>query len=151
MINLKAKPFNLNEKQIQWVEDTFKSLTEDEKIGQLFINLTLKRDKESLDKLVNEYHIGGVRWQGGTKEEIYEQNKYIQEHSKVPVLIAANTEAGGDGALAEGTFIATGAACAASQTEQTVRDMYQKFINNEVIEGFSNLDDNLNYYGFCEN
>ena len=28
--------------------------------------------------------------------------------------------------------------------EQTVRDMYEKFINNEVIEGFSNLDDNLN-------
>ncbi|MBE5910411.1 glycoside hydrolase family 3 protein [Pseudobutyrivibrio sp.] len=123
MIDLKAKPFNLNEKQIEWVEKTFNSLTEDEKIGQLFINLTLQRDKESLDKLINEYHIGGVRWQGGTLEEVYEQNKYFQEHSKVPVLIAANTEAGGNGAVSEGTFIASGAACGASQTEETVRDM----------------------------
>lgn len=123
MINLKAKPFNLNEKQIQWVEETLASLTEDEKIGQLFINLTLQRDKETLDKLVNQYHIGGVRWQGGTLEEVYEQNKYFQEHSKVPVLIAANTEAGGDGAVKEGTFVASGAACGAAATDSVVRDM----------------------------
>ena len=123
MVDLKAKPFNLNDNQIKWVTDTFNSLTEDEKVGQLFINLTLKRDKETLSKLVNEYHIGGVRWQGGTLEEIYEQNKYFQENSKVPVLIAANTEAGGNGAVSEGTLIATGAACGASTTEETVRDM----------------------------
>ncbi len=40
----------------------------DEKIGQLFINLTLRRDEKTLDELVNKYHIGGVRWQGGTLE-----------------------------------------------------------------------------------
>ncbi|SEA94986.1 beta-N-acetylhexosaminidase [Pseudobutyrivibrio sp. ACV-2] len=123
MVNLKAKPFNLNETQIKWVQETYNSLSEDEKIGQLFVNLTLKRDEEYLSKLVNEYHIGGVRWQGGSLEEVYEQNKYFQEHSKVPVLIAANTEAGGNGAVGEGTFIASGAACGASGTEETVRDM----------------------------
>ena len=123
MVDLKATPFNLNETQLKWVTDTFDSLTLDEKIGQLFVNLTLQRDEESLSKLVNEYHIGGVRWQGGTLEEVYEQNKYFQEHSKVPVLIAANTEAGGNGAVGEGTFIASGAACGASTTAETVRDM----------------------------
>lgn len=123
MVNLKAKPFNLNEEQIRWVMDTCKSMTEDEKIGQLFINLTLQRDKESLDKLINEYHIGGVRWQGGTLEEVYEQNKYFQEHSKVPVLIAANTEAGGNGAVSEGTLVASGAACGAAKSDATVRAM----------------------------
>ena len=123
MIDLKAKPFNLNESQIRWVEDTYNSLTEDEKIGQLFINLTLKRDKETLSKLVSEYHIGGVRWQGGTLEEVYEQNRFLQENSKVPLLIAANTEAGGNGAVSEGTMVASGVACGASTTEETVRDM----------------------------
>lgn len=123
MVDLKAKPFYLSDKKIQWVEDTIKNMSLDEKIGQLFINLTLQRDPETLDKLVNKYHIGGVRWQGGTLEEIYEQNKYFQEHSKVPVLIAANCEAGGNGAVSEGTFIATGAACGASKTSDTVRAM----------------------------
>lgn len=123
MINLKAKPFNLNEEQLAWVENTFASMTEDEKVGQLFINLTLQRDEENLNKLINEYHIGGVRWQGGSLEEVYEQNKYFQEHSKVPVLIAANTEAGGNGAVSEGTMIASGAACGAAADDSVVRAM----------------------------
>ena len=51
------------------------------------------------------------------------QNKYFQEHSKVPVLIAANSEAGGNGAVAEGTMVATGAACGAAKTDTVVRAM----------------------------
>ncbi|XME02415.1 glycoside hydrolase family 3 protein [Lachnospiraceae bacterium C1.1] len=123
MVNLKASPFNLNDEQIKWVEDTISSMTEDEMIGQLFVNLTLKRDSESLSKLVNEYHIGGARWQGGTLEEVYEQNKFLQEKSRIPLLIAANCEAGGNGAVGEGTMIASGAACGADKSDETVRDM----------------------------
>ncbi|MBP3217484.1 MAG: glycosyl hydrolase, partial [Lachnospiraceae bacterium] len=123
MVNLKEKPFYLTDSQIEWVEETIQSMTEDEKIGQLFINLTLQRDPETIDRLVNQYHIGGVRWQGGSLEEVYEQNRSFQEKSRIPVLIAANCEAGGNGAVGEGTMIATGAACGASDTEQTVRDM----------------------------
>lgn len=39
MVDLKAKPFYLNEAQIAWVEQTIASMTVKEKIGQLFINL----------------------------------------------------------------------------------------------------------------
>jgi beta-N-acetylhexosaminidase len=123
MVNLKEKPFYLNDEQIQWVEDTLASMSEEEKIGQLFINLTLRRDEETISRLCEKYHIGGVRWQGGTLEEVYEQNRMFQEKSRIPVLIAANCEAGGNGAVGEGTFVATGAACAASGTLDTVRDM----------------------------
>ena len=123
MVNLREKPFYLNDEQVAWVEQTINGMSEDEKIGQLFINLTMKRDSETLDALCNKYHIGGVRWQGGTLEEVWEQNRTFQEKSKVPVLIAANCEAGGNGAVGEGTLVATGAACAASCTEETVRDM----------------------------
>ncbi len=123
MVDLKAKPFYLNEEQIQWVENTLKEMSYEEKIGQLFINLTVNRDPNYITELCEKYHIGGVRWQGGTLEEVYEQNRLFQEKSKVPVLIAANCEAGGNGAVAEGTFIASGAACGASTTLDTVRDM----------------------------
>ena len=74
MVDLKAKPFYLSDDQIQWVEDTIAGMTLDEKVGQLFINLTARRDPETLNTLINKYHIGGVRWQGGTLEEVYEQN-----------------------------------------------------------------------------
>lgn len=95
MVDLRKKPFYLNEKQIKWVEDTLDSMTLDEKIGQLFINLTLQRDEKTLSELCQKYHIGGARWQGGTLEEIYEQNRFFQEKSRIPLLIAANCENGG--------------------------------------------------------
>ena len=123
MVDLRKKPFYLNEKQAKWVEETLDSMTLDEKIGQLFINLTLQRDEKILTELCQKYHIGGARWQGGTLEEIYEQNRFFQEKSRIPLLIAANCENGGKGAVSEGTFVATGAACGASQTMDTVRDM----------------------------
>ena len=98
MVNLREKPFYLTDSQIEWVEETIRSMSDEEKVGQLFINLTLQRDPETIDRLVNKYHIGGVRWQGGSLEEVYEQNRLFQEKSRIPVLIAANCEAGGNGA-----------------------------------------------------
>ena len=123
MVDLSKRPFYLNEEQIRWVDETIASMTFDEKVGQLFINLTLHREPEYIAELCEKYHIGGVRWQGGRLEEVYDQNRLFQEKSRVPVLIAANCEAGGNGAVGEGTMVATGAACAASPTTDTVRDM----------------------------
>jgi hypothetical protein len=42
--------------------------------------------------MIEKFHVGGIRWQGGSLQEQYEQNKYYQEHSRIPVLIAANLE-----------------------------------------------------------
>ena len=35
MVNLKEKPFYLNDEQIKWVDETIANMSEDEKIGQL--------------------------------------------------------------------------------------------------------------------
>ena len=39
MVDLKAKPFYLNDEQIRWVEDAIAGMTLDEKLGQLFVIL----------------------------------------------------------------------------------------------------------------
>lgn len=122
-VNLKAKPYYLDDEQIEWVKSTISSMSIEEKIGQLFINLTTNRDPRYLDLLCDKYHIGGVRWQGGTLEEIYEQNRYLQEKSRIPLLIAANCESGGSGAVKEGTTVATHAACGACQSTEVAREM----------------------------
>ena len=54
---------------------------------------------------LNTYHIGAVRYNPGKAEEVYDQNKILQEKSKIPMLIAANTEAGGNGACTDGTEV----------------------------------------------
>ena len=39
MVNLREKPFYLNDRQIKWVENTVNYMTLDEKVGQLFVGL----------------------------------------------------------------------------------------------------------------
>lgn len=121
MVDLKAKPFNLDEKSIEWVEKTISGMSVEEKIGQLFIAMNYLHTKEHYDSMIDRFHVSAIRWQGGNLGEIYDQNRYYQEHSKVPILIAANCEAGGNGAVKEGTLVATPAACAASSPEVAYR------------------------------
>lgn len=104
-VDLKAKPFNLTDADIKWVQDTIASMTIEEKIGQLFVNMGASRTKEYLTDMLNNYHIGAVRYNPGKAEEVYDQNKILQENSKIPMLIAANTEAGGNGACTDGTEV----------------------------------------------
>ncbi|MCR8630596.1 glycoside hydrolase family 3 protein [Paenibacillus radicis (ex Xue et al. 2023)] len=115
MVNLKAKPFYLSDEDIQWVETTIESMTIEEKIGQLFINLGYRHDPEYLQEILDKYHIGGVRYNPNNADTIYEQNKYLQHNSKIPLLIAANTESGGNGACTDGTLIGTHVQIGATQ------------------------------------
>ena len=105
MVDLTAKPFNLDDDGVRWVRDTIAGMTDEEKIGQLFVNMGSSRTEEYLTDMVNRYHIGAVRYQPGPAAEIWEQNRILQENSKIPMLIAANTEAGGNGACTDGTYV----------------------------------------------
>lgn len=123
MVNLKANPFFLNDEQIDWVEQTIAGMTLEEKIGQLFITMNLCLDEKTIDERCTRQHVGGIRWQGGTLEQVHTQNRLYQEKSKIPVLIASNCEMGGNGAVKEGTLVATHAACGACQSTEIAREM----------------------------
>ena len=121
MIDLKAKPFYLNDEKIQWVENAIAGMTLDEKLGQLFVILQAQPgfQEKQAEALLAQSHMGGLRWQnGGDKEQIYSQLTTFQKHSKIPLLIAANCDDGGSGAAPEGTFVATAAECGAGQGDE---------------------------------
>ena len=75
-VDLKAKPYNLSDEDIKWVKDTISGMSDEEKIGQLFINLFFfGEDKFSGNtftnkELLEKYHIGGARYQGGTSDQV---------------------------------------------------------------------------------
>lgn len=123
MVDLKAKPFCLNEEAIAWVNETIDSMTLDEKAGQLFVQMRKSLDEETVKNTLNKYHQGGLRWQGGDRNQVYNQNKLYQDNSKIPLLIAANCDNGGDGCLSDGTFVATAAEAAAGAGTKTAYDM----------------------------
>lgn len=118
MVDLKAKPFYLSDEQIQWVEDAIAGMTLEEKLGQLFVILQAQPGfgEEQVENLLDKSHMGGLRWQnGGNKQQIYDQLTTFQKHSKLPLLIAANCDDGGNGVAPEGTFVATAAECGAGE------------------------------------
>jgi len=126
MADLKAKPFYLTDSQIRWVEDTLASMTLDEKLSQLFVLLKAVPgvDEGQIKNLMETARPGGMRWQGGDKHSVWRQNRYFQQYSRVPVLIAGNCDDGGNGVLsAEGTFVATAAQAGASEGTQTAYHM----------------------------
>ena len=124
MVDLTKKPFNLNEEQIKWVDDTIANMSEDEKIGQLFIVMNIHKDDEAhIKELIDKYHPGGLRWQGANTHETWNQNRMFQEFSKVPMLIAANIESGASKSIIGGTNVAPGPACGAATTDKVTRLM----------------------------
>ena len=122
MVDLTKKPFFLNQEQIDWVEETISNMTEDEKIGQLFTIMNIKRDNEEhIKDLVEKYHPGGLRWQGANAEQTWNQNRLFQEYSKIPMLIAANIESGASKSIGGGTTIAPGPAVGAAAGDKVAR------------------------------
>ncbi|RCW61094.1 MULTISPECIES: glycoside hydrolase family 3 protein [Halanaerobium] len=119
MVDLKAKPFYLNDEDIKWVKDTISEMSLEEKIGQLFIT-RIHGDLADPDnaEIVKKYHVGGIRYASKRSEEVYNFIKDMQAASKIPLLAAANCDNGGDGASTNGTFIASGAMTEASESEE---------------------------------
>ena len=118
MVDLKAKPYYLSDEDIKWVEDTIASMTDEEKVGQLFFQLTMGLDEQYLKNLVEKYHVGGIRYNNVPGHMIAQHNATLQKYSKHPLIIACNTEAGGNGSCANGTFIGSGIKIAATGNEK---------------------------------
>ena len=107
MVNLRAIPYNLSDADIAWVENTIASMTPEEKVGQLFWQLTAGNSEEYLSELMNKYHLGGCRYNGMPGQMVLNQNRILQKHAKIPVFIACNPEQGGNGVCPDGTFVSS--------------------------------------------
>ncbi len=104
MVDLKGAPFHLSDEDLKWVNETKESMTLDEKIGQLFCPIGYSGDPGYLDHVMLDRHIGGILYRDGEPEEMQQTFRYLQEHSRIPLLIAANLEAGGNGIGTNGTY-----------------------------------------------
>lgn len=107
MVDLTAMPFRLDADAVAWVHETISSLSIEEKVGQLFINLNVSFDEGYLDSIIDRYHVGGMRYRSDGSAAIQQHIRYAQSRSKVPLLIASNPEMGGFGSSTDGTLAST--------------------------------------------
>ena len=145
MVNLKARPFYLNDEDIKWVNDTIDSMSDEEKVGQLFFQLTAGIDENYLKELMEKYHLGGCRYNGMPGIAVQNQNRILQKYAKVPVFIACNTESGGNGACSDGTYISFGIKIGATNNIEYARQL-GKFSNLEA----SALGCNMAFAPVCD-
>lgn len=89
---------SVDEQNDSWAINTLKSMTLDEKIGQLFMvaaysNRGVSHENE-INNLITEHKIGGlIFFQGGPIRQARLNNKY-QELSKIPLFMAMDAEWG---------------------------------------------------------
>jgi beta-N-acetylhexosaminidase len=118
MVNLKEKPFYLNEEQIEWVSTTLEKMTLEEKCGQLFCEVVWGEESKHADRIFEHMQPGGVMFRDLQAEAVHRLTNRCQSRSRVPLLVAANLERGGNGIAKEGTYFASPMACAATDDEQ---------------------------------
>ncbi|MFV0530374.1 MAG: glycoside hydrolase family 3 N-terminal domain-containing protein [Flavobacteriales bacterium] len=86
--------------QKAWVDSIYNSMTQDERIGQLFMVATYSNRNEShktaITKLIKEEHIGGLIFMQNDPVKQAVLTNYYQENTKIPLLIGIDGEWGLD-------------------------------------------------------
>lgn len=87
-----------SKKAALWADSVMKTLSTDEKIGQLFMipaysNLDSNHTRDIL-RYINQYHVGGlIFFQGGPVRQARLTNRY-QQQTKIPLMIGMDAEWG---------------------------------------------------------
>lgn len=138
MVNLKAKPYCLTDEDIKWVKDTIAKMSDEEKVGQLFFQLTAGISEDYLKELMEKYHLGGCRYNNMPGAAVKMQNGILQKYARVPVFIACNTETGGNGACSDGTYIGSGIKIGATGNTEYAKAL-GKYSNEEAVSVGCNM------------
>lgn len=103
-VNLKAKPFELTDDQVEWVEATIEGMTLEEKLGQLFLPMAVEAPEDVLAKYDRMgLRPGGVLLRSGTAAQTREKIAAFQRHAKIPMLIAGDLDRGSFNMISDGT------------------------------------------------
>lgn len=105
MIDLKGRPFYLNDEDITWVQKTLAEMSIEEKAGQLFCVLLKNDSKETLDYVFNLMNPGGFMYRIMPLKNAINASREVVGRSRIYPLIAANLEKGGNGIVEEGTLV----------------------------------------------
>jgi beta-glucosidase-like glycosyl hydrolase len=101
LILVPLAPGSMRSQSADWVEATLRSMTLEEKVGQIFIAdlVAVYAHKQSpvyklAEDFVRQYHVGGFILAGGTVTDIALTTNRLQRESKLPLIMNADLEGG---------------------------------------------------------
>lgn len=115
MINLTTNPFFLDKEAIAWVKSTLASMTTAQKAGQVFCPMGFTDDSHVLSHRLVDIGVGGMMYRPDSAAKTQQTHRTIQHMAPIPLLLAANTECGGNGLAFEGTSFGQPMAVSAAQ------------------------------------
>lgn len=86
--------FDLNERQQDWADSVFSSMSMEEKIAQLLHPSYSKLPDKDWLELVEKIPVGAIFCSQKSFDEMKRANKAVQDHVKIPVLFSADMENG---------------------------------------------------------
>jgi beta-N-acetylhexosaminidase len=117
-IDLTASPYHLRDAQIAWVNQTFKQMTLEEKVGQILCPSLSSFSKKTVQKFTKEIPIGSMMIRPFPLKGLQENIRTLQASSKIPLLISANLEGGANNAITEGTLFNQPMGCTATGNQE---------------------------------
>jgi beta-N-acetylhexosaminidase len=121
--DLSVPPYGLDAEATAWVQATIDAMDIDEKVGQLFINLNNRFDENFVNQIIDGYHPGGMRYNHTDSASVQAHIRHAQARSRIPLLVASNIEAGGNGACTDGTHVATPLQTASTPDTDAAQEM----------------------------
>jgi len=130
--NLRVQPKedDREKSELRWVEKTIRSMTLEEKIGQLVVTrysgefFNLADDSfRHLEKVVRDYHLGGLILFGGEALETAYFTNHFQKLARVPLLIASDLERGAGNQVTGATLFPPLMALGAAGSEELAYEM----------------------------
>lgn len=103
-MNLREKPYNLNDKEVAWVEEKLSALSLEQKVGQLFCLMGGDYPIEQLESIVGEKGVGAILYRPAPVSEIAANYEKLDKVAPAPLLKAANLEEGGSGGTSDDTL-----------------------------------------------
>lgn len=117
-----------------WVDSVFNSLTFDQRLGQLFMVTAVSNrgveQTRKIEKLVTQYHIGGLMFLHGGPYRQAVLTNYYQAKARTPLLIAMDAEWGLDMRLDSSLHFAKQMTLGAMADEHYVYLMGQEIAQN---------------------
>lgn len=123
MTDLSKKPYNLSAAQIDFVKQKVASMSTDAKIGQLFFVIGEDEENTDLKAFVEKYQPGGIMYRPDDAKKLQREIATSQKASDIPLLIAANLEAGGNGLVNGGTWFGRPLQIAATDDAQNAYNL----------------------------
>lgn len=123
------------EKMTLWVDSVYKTMTPDERVGQLFMPIVKpsSRWKKRIAGYIQDQKVGGLLFSKGTLAQQANVTNYAQRISRVPLMIALDGEWGLSMRLSDAPLYPHNLIVGAIQDEETLK-LYGKEVARQCRE-----------------